>query len=255
MQRRVLLWLLPVFVCTAAFAGWLLWRARSREPAAASRPQSSALPANGDVRLRAVLELARKKDDPRSADELVALYAKLAGDPTALTARRLVLNVLLAEPAMGLRLKRLLEAVSLDPTPPPEDPLWPDVVAGISEQWSNAVFAKGRDLMLMETRPRARRALIASFVELTKSGRADELDTEQAQALLTDLIDMHARAEAEQRPQIEEAVRRLGGNDPADLLASHGLSDGKQLELQAEYERNLRVGLDTLGKGKPLPTE
>ena len=256
MQKRRLLSVVAALVVTATFACWLVWNARSGEPTRASHAQASLpRPTSADPRLRKVLDLTSNKSDPKAWEELVTLYASTAGDPTALTARRLVLNVLLGEPALGLRLKRVLEAVNADPTPPREDPLWPELVANISEQWAGAALAKGRDLMLMETRPRARRALIASFAELARSERAGELTTEQSQALLTDLIDMHARAEPEQRPQIEEAVRKLGGNDPADLLAGQGMGDGKKLELQVEYERNLQAGLETLGKGKPLPTE
>jgi hypothetical protein len=127
-------------------------------------------------------------------------------------------------------------------------------VQRLAQQWTGDVFEKGRDLMLMEKRPRARRALIASYAELTASG-AVVLAPEQAQALLNDLIDLHPQADVDQRPQIQEAVRSLGGNDPADLLAGHDINGGKKLELQAEHEKNLQAGIDTLMKGQPAQAD
>jgi hypothetical protein len=129
--------------------------------------------------------------------------------------------------------------------------MWPELVNRLAQQWTDEVFDKGRDLMLMEKRPRARRALIASFAELAGSEHGEQLGQEQAQALLSDLIDLHGQADPDQRPQIQEAVRKLGGNDPADLLAGHDLNGKRKLELQAEYEKNLQAGIDTLMKGQP----
>ena len=139
----------------------------------------------------------------------------------------------------------MLDAVAQDETPPREDPLWPKIVQKLSEQWGPEAFNKGRDLMLAEQRERAKRALIDSFVRFVETGQADGLSPEQSQGLLTDFIDMHALASPEQRPGIQAAVRRIGGNDPADLLAG---ADPATLELQVEYEKNLQAGIDTLLK-------
>lgn len=254
MHQRRLLWLTAALVTVTLIAVWRVRAARSL--GAARTPEARQLAARAaqrDPRFQQVLELLKKKDDVKSWTELVALYGRLAGDPSALAVRRSVLNALFSEPALPLRLKRVLDAVEADPTPAPQDPLWPEIAHGLAEAWSSSVFDRGRDLMMMEKRPRAQRALIASFIELTASPeRLAALAGEQSQGLLVDLIDLHARAERDQRPQIEQAVRRLGGNDPADLLAGHGLGEGKKLELQAQYERNLQVGIDTLLKDQPV---
>jgi hypothetical protein len=43
-------------------------------------------------------------------------------------------------------------------------------------------------------------------------------------------------------------VRKIGGNDPADLLAG---KDPSQLEYQKEYEKNLQAATNTLLKNEP----
>jgi hypothetical protein len=43
-------------------------------------------------------------------------------------------------------------------------------------------------------------------------------------------------------------VRKLGGNDPADLLAG---KDPATLEYQIEYQKNLQAATDTLLKKEP----
>ena len=251
MQKRRLWLSAPALVLTAALSWWMV-RAATSDAARTGRAGSAdALASNADPRLREVMDLLKNKNDPKSWAELVARYGRLAGDPSAASVRTAILNALFHEPALALRLKRVLDAVEADHTPAPQDPMWPELVNRLAEQWTGDVLEKGRDLMLMEKRPRARRALIASFAELAGSEQGDQLGADQAHALLTDLIDMHPQAEADQRPQIQEAVRKLGGNDPADLLAANGIPKGKKLELQVEYEKNLQAGSDTLMKGQP----
>jgi hypothetical protein len=243
MQKRWLWLSAPALVLTTALSWWLV--------RASQAGSADALASNADPRLREVMDLLKNKNDPKSWAELVSRYGRLAGDPSAAGVRTAILNALFSEPALALRLKRVLDAVEADHTPAPQDPMWPELVNRLAQQWTDDVFEKGRDLMLMEKRPRARRALIASFAELAGSELGDQLGAEQAHALLTDLIDMHAQAEPDQRPQIQEAVRKLGGNDPADLLAGNGITKGKKLELQVEYEKNLQAGINTLMKGQP----
>jgi hypothetical protein len=251
MQKRWLWLSAPALVLTTALSWWMVRAATSDAARASQAGSADALASNADPRLREVADLLKNKNDPKSWDELVARYGRLAGDPSAAGVRTAILNALFSEPTLALRLKRVLDAVEADHTPAPQDPMWPELVNRLAQQWTDDVFEKGRDLMLMEKRPRARRALIASFAELAGSEQGDQLGAEQAQALLTDLIDMHAQAEPDQRPEIQEAVRKLGGNDPADLLAGNGITKGKKLELQVEYEKNLQAGIDTLMKGQP----
>jgi hypothetical protein len=197
-----------------------------------------------DRRAAKVIEFSREGGISGST-KLVDLYGELAGDSTASGVRELALNALFAERAVALRLKRVLEAVVSDPTPPEQDPHWPGIVERLAEQWTPETFDKGRDLMLMEQRPRAQRALAASFVELSES--AEGLSEAQRQALLTDLIDLYPKADPAQKPEIERGVRNLGGDDPADLLTGYGLKPGEKLKLQAQNEEQLARGVEGLG--------
>lgn len=243
-------------VVAAALSLWLVRGTRAGDaPRTSGSPSSGIAVSVADPRLRQVLELIRKKDDPEACNELVALYGRLAGDSSAVGARVSLLNVVFNEPALPLRLKRVLEMIDGDSTPAAQDPLWPELVHRLSEQWSGDTFSKGRDLMLMEKRERPRRALIDSFTELALSERVLDLQVEEAQALLADLIDIHAQAAPDQRPRIQEAVRKLGGNDPADLLGGRGLKGGEKLELQVEYKRSLQAGIDSLTRGHPEQAE
>jgi hypothetical protein len=256
MKKRLVWMATPTLVIATALSYWLVRGTRSGDvPRTAGAHLTSASASAADPRLHQVLELIRRRGDPEAWTELIALYGRLAGDPSAVAVRASVLNALFNEPALALRLKRVLEAIDADPTPAAQDPLWPELAHRLSEQWSGDAFSKGRDLMLMEKRDRPRRALIDSFTELALSDHVGDLQPQDAQALLSDLIDIHAQAAPEQRPRIQEAVRKLGGNDPADLLAGQGLNGGKKLELQAEYERNLQAGIDSLTKGQPDQAE
>ena len=244
-------WLLLVGPALALGATIVWWSTRRPEPGlvrkATATDDAAEQAAKSDPRASEVLRLTRDKGVGRSA-KLVEMYARLQGDKSATGVRALALNGLFAEESLPLRLKGVLDAVSLDQTPPREDPLWSKVVQKLSEQWKPEVFDKGRDLMLAEQRARAKSALIASFVTFVDNGGAASITPEQSNALLTDLIDMHGVAEPEQRPAIQGAVRKIGGNDPADLLAG---KDPATLELQMEYQKNLQAGIDTLLKNEP----
>jgi hypothetical protein len=193
---------------------------------------------------------AARQPRAEATRRLVELYARSAGDANALPARRLALDALAAEPGLALRMQRLLEAVEADTTPPERDPLWPEVVENLREQWTPETFDKGRDLMLMEKRPRARRALIESFTELAESDEFGGLTEEQRQALITDLIDMYPQADPQQKSQIEATLRKIASDDVADLLAGRGIHDGHKLKIQERYERELQAGLKSTPKAK-----
>ena len=227
------------------------WSTRRPEPGPTrQRPaidDAAEQAAKSDPRASEVLRLMREKGMGRN-EKLVEIYTRLAKDKSAAGVRALALNGLFSEESRPLRLKGVLEAVAADETPVREDPLWSKVVHKLSEEWKPEVFDKGRDLMLAEQRPRAKRALIDSFVEFVRNGQAGSLTPEQTNALLTDLIDMHGTADAEQRPGIQSAVRTIGGNDPADLLAG---KSPESLETNIKYQKELQAGIDTLLKNPP----
>src|SRR5262245_50222849 len=149
-------WLLGSAAALAVLAALTVGLVRATRSGDVARPgrglHSGAGQAALDPRVREVVLLAARKDDPRSWQELVARYGSLAGDASAFEARVAVLNALFSEPALGLRLKRVLDAIEADPTPAPQDPLWPELVQRLAQQWSADVLPKGRDLMLMEKR-------------------------------------------------------------------------------------------------------
>jgi hypothetical protein len=244
-------WLLIAGSVLALGATIIWWSTRRPEPVADRQlsdiEEAAKKAAKSDPRAGEVLRLMREKGIGRSA-KLVDLYTKLAGDKSATGVRALALNALFSEEARALRLKGVLEAVAGDQTPPSEDPLWPNIVRKLAQEWKPEVFDKGRDLMLADQRPRAKRALIGSFVEFVMMGQAATLTPEQNAALLTDFVDMHGVAESDQKPSIQEAVRKIGGNDPADLLAG---KDPNMLELAKERERQLKWGEETLLKNQP----
>ena len=244
-------WLLVVGPALALGATIVWWSTRRPEPGSARQQnqvdEAAEQAAKSDPRASEVLRLTNDKGVGRSA-KLVEFYARLQKDKSAAGVRALALNALFSEGSLPLRLKGVLDAVSLDETPPREDPLWKKITTKLSEEWKPEVFDKGRDLMLAEQRPRAKRAIIQSFVEFVENGHAANLTPDQTNALLTDFIDMHGLADPEQRPAIQGAVRKIGGNDPADLLAG---KDPATLEYQVEYQKNLQAGVDPFLKGKP----
>jgi hypothetical protein len=244
-------WLLVVGPALALGATIVWWSTRESEPGQAGQQkqvdEAAEQAAKSDPRASEVLRLTREKGVGRSA-KLVEFYARLQKDKNATGVRALALNGLFSEESRPLRLKGVLDAVSLDETPPREDPLWSKITSKLAEEWKSEVFDKGRDLMLAEQRPRAKRALIQSFVEFVENGYAANITAEQSNALLTDFIDMHGLADPEQRPAIQGAVRKIGGNDPADLLAG---KDPATLEYQIEYQKNLQAATDTLLKKEP----
>jgi len=224
---------------------WWFMLGRERAKTARAHDHIDPNAAERDGRVLEVLNAAREPGVEANR-RLVELYAKWANDPNAVHARRSALTLLFAEESLPLRLKGVLEAVAADSTPPDEDPLWQDIVNKLAEQWTPETFDKARDLMLMEERDRVRRALAESFTELTDSDRFASLTPEQRQALINDLIDVYPSVDAREKKRIESTLRKIAGNDVADVLAGRGIKDGHKLEIQAQYERDLQSGMRQL---------
>ncbi len=164
-------------------------------------------------------------------------------DPQAQGKRRVVLGALSAEPQPMARLAALLAAVEASPLALGADPLRRDVGAAVSSVWPGALVRKGRDLMFAEARPRARQVVIASFVELALSDRAAALDAGQRAGLTSDFIDLYRQAGPDQRRDVVTVVRKLGGDDAAELLQGHGLGDDSTLEHHLEHRRNVEAAM------------
>jgi len=236
--RRYALW--SAAAALALGTATTVWLARGRSAdKAPSRERVTFAGDPRDARLSAVRDAARQPGWAASR-RLAELYGQWASDPNALPARKMALEMLADEGAVPVRLKGLLEAAVADQTPPERDPLWPELVQNLLEQWTPETFDKGRDLMLMEQRPRARRALVESFTEFAEGDQFANLTEEQRQALINDLIDMYPNADPQQKSQIEAALRKIADDDVADLLA-RGAEHAPKLKIQQKYERELQA--------------
>jgi hypothetical protein len=168
-------------------------------------------------------------------------YSALAGDPSALSARKVLLASLFSEKDISLKLSGVLAAVEADPTPPEKDPLWEQISRQLSELWKGDVATQAMDLVLAEARPRARQVLVSSFVDLATSERLGELSPDQRQTLTETMIDMAPRVPPSQKGEVGRALRALGGNDLADIAAGKGITgqDGHVLESERAYNQAL----------------
>lgn len=238
-------------------AGTLCWvLASTRDPgvrlasraAFDERPFETAIPASavGSSRMAQAIDLVRVS----RTDRLVRAYADWAGDPSAIDARKLLLNALLASDSPGLALSNVLGALDADRTPPEDDPLWSYAVDKISRIWRGKTLTQGLDLMVAEQRPRARRAVVASFAAFVNSGRASELEPDQRQTLTNDFIDGFKALPSGQKPEVERALRTIAGNDAADVLLGKGLGDGYELEHERQYEKSLAEAQGTFVPAK-----
>lgn len=149
--------------------------------------------------------------------------------------RRGAMNDLLSQGDAPTRLTLLLEAAAADPSAPDQDPLWPDLVRGLSAIWQNENITSGMDLMFTESRPRARDALVSSFAKLALE-RTGDLTAAQQQKLAEHFIDLHGRLPDFQKREVEAAARKIAGNDVADLLQG---KSPDSLEVHREYEQAL----------------
>jgi len=169
----------------------------------------------------------------RAIEVLSHAHADLAG-----AERRGAMNDLLSQGDAPTRLTMLLEAAAADPSEPNKDPLWAELVSGLSTIWQGESINAGMDLMFTESRPRARDAVVSSFAKLALE-RSGELSPAQTQKLTETFIDLHNRLPALQRREVENASRKIAGNDVADLMQGKGMASDDELEVQREYKRSL----------------
>jgi len=143
------------------------------------------------------------------------------------------MNDLLSQGDAPTKLALLLEAAAADPSAPDKDPLWPELVQGLSTIWQGEAITSGMDLMFTESRPRARDAIVSSFAKLALE-RTSELTAAQQQNLTEHFIDLHNRLPPFQKREVETAARKIAGNDVADLLQGKSPDN---LEVHREYNR------------------
>jgi hypothetical protein len=235
--RRILWLLIPAAILGA---GTLVWVLASKDDLGQTQGRALAnkirATLGGRSHMKDAVELMRRGS---STERLVKAYAEWAGDPGAVEARKLLINALLVPEAPGLKLSNVLGALAADQTAPDQDPVWPYAIERISEIWRGETLTRGLDLIVAEPRHRARLAVISSFAHLVNSGRAGELDTAQRQTLSNYFIDTFGQLSPGQKPEVEQAIRKVAGNDAADILLGKGLGDGHVLEHEREYKKAL----------------
>lgn len=189
------------------------------------------------------------RHDPSAASELIELYGKLASDPSALDARKVAFHALLRQPDVRVGLAAALTAIAADPAPRAQDPMWPHVVQEIGSLWNGLTIQHGRDLVMIEERPKPRDVLIESLAEVPP-GRLSET---QRASLAADLIDLYPRLRAEQRPAIDRELVALGGTDLVDILARRGLAEDNYLKGAVQERRAQEATRAALGVHAPTP--
>jgi hypothetical protein len=166
------------------------------------------------------LALARHGND-ETIKRLVASYVAWAGARDSLDARQDILEALFQLKSLPRRLSAMLDAMAGDPTPPEDDPLWGHAVDKMSRAWQDEMgrLPQIEDVMLLETRPRARRFMATAMAQLAQSEPARRLSEGRRIALSQDLIDVYFGEEAASyRSELEPAIRSLSGSDVALLL-------------------------------------
>lgn len=239
-KRRVkwVFWLvIPAALGAGTLYGVLAQRGDSetRKNGAADEQLPADVPQNQSLMARAS-ELSQSRGT-QAASKIAEQYGAWASDPSSLSARKVLLAKLFAEQDIAQKLSGVLAAIEADPTPPEKDPLWEQIASQLADLWKGEIATKGMDLALAEKRPRAHRALMASFAEVATSERLKEFTAPQKQTLTETMIDVASRSSASEKKALDPALRALGGNDLADIIAGKGISgnDGHVLESERAY--------------------
>src|ERR1017187_899711 len=177
---------------------------------------------------------------PDSLEGLIDVYARRTDDPSARAQRGAALRAIFRETDPSRRLFAALAAVAADPTPPEADPLWPEVIQQLSRVWQEEVASRGLDLMLAESRPRARQAVISSFAHLAATGQVASLSRDQRTTMTNDFIDLFAHLSPVQQTEIQQGLRGMGERDIADVLRGKGVRAGDELEIERAHEKALQ---------------
>ena len=228
-RSRVPAWVALVAVIGVSAAVWALV-SMTRHPTGDPDTETEAAAVARPGGPTAQADLSRLR---RAIEVLSQAHADLGGSD-----RRGAMNDLLSQGHAPTKLTLLLEAAASDPTEPDKDPLWGEMVGGLSAIWQGDAISSGIDLMFTESRPRARDAVVSSFAKLALE-RTSELTPPQQQRLTEAFIDLHNRLPALQRREVETAARKIAGNDVADLMQGKGMASDEELQVQRDYKRSL----------------
>jgi hypothetical protein len=220
-----------------AFAVAMVWRGGARRAPGAAQSDRDAPAAAPSAAAMGTVRALAGRHDPGAVSELVAVYGKLAEVPATLEARRLIVKSLLEHPNITVGLQAVLAAVAADTTPKQQDPMWPHLVQGVASLWDAMTVAHGRDLVMLETRPKPRNLLLESLAQVAPQKLSDV----QKAALVSDLIDLYPTLTPEEKPAVDRALAALGGPDLVEILAGRGLAEGSPLKAAVEEQQALEA--------------
>jgi len=170
----------------------------------------------------AFVEARAGRDDSQAVSDLIQAYAAWASRGDALDARRAIVKRFLEGQDVKAGVAALFKAVALDTTPRRQDPMWRDLVTGVSGLWNAMTIAWGRDLVHIETDPKTKDLLLESLAQVSPK----KIGAEQQNLLVTDLIDLYPTAAADQKPALNAAIAAMAGPDVVEILNRRGINEG-----------------------------
>ena len=162
------------------------------------------------------------RDDSQAVSDLIQAYAAWASRGDALDARRAIVKRFLEGQDLKAGVAALFKAVALDTTPRRQDPMWRDLVTGVSGLWNAMTIAWGRDLVHIETDPKTKDLLLESLAQVSPK----TIGAEQQNLLVTDLIDLYPTAAADQKVALNAAIAAMAGPDVVEILNRRGINEG-----------------------------
>lgn len=183
--------------------------------------------------VRYVEALLRLAQSPAVDDELIAAYARLAGNPAAEEARRAILDALLSRTPASAAFTLALKALAGDDTEPEDDPHWEFALDRCVELLGEGgVRPWVGDVLLMKPNVRSRR-----FVATSLMRHGATVEEEERFAITQDLIDAFHDAKSGTpgdlalRQEIIDGIGALAGDKVAAAL-----EDPDDPELDADEE-------------------
>ena len=170
----------------------------------------------------AFVEARAGRDDSQAVSDLIQAYAAWASRGDALDARRAIVKRFLEGQDVKAGVAALFKAVALDTTPRRQDPMWRDLVTGVSGLWNAMTIAWGRDLVHIETDPKTKDLLLESLAQVSPK----KIGAEQQNLLVTDLIDLYPTAAADQKVALNAAIAAMAGPDVVEILNRRGINEG-----------------------------
>jgi len=258
-RRRFLLnWRVRAIVALTAVA--VAIAARWMVHHAPARAVSSSAAADHEVRREPKSSLSdemrtRAREGNEAAIEyLITIYASSSSDAQ----REDALDTLFSIRSLPRRLRAVLDAIDKDKTAPQHDPLWNSAVDSMAKTWieERHRLNLGRELMLVESRPRPRLLMITALARAAQTGLAKDLAESERHAFAADLIDVYFEAaSALAHNELETAVRELSGDDVGLVLAHGNNVDPTQLGVVSEQRHSVKNALQDLAAGRDIRLE